>query len=67
MRLPELKPIPSRVTQLDVFNGINDNVFIPEGYFKDMKNMSSDYYPALGQRAVSWYSKVVTLTLRKMI
>lgn len=52
MRLPELKPIPSRVTQLDVFNGINDNVFIPEGYFKDMKNMSSDYYPALGQRAV---------------
>ncbi len=52
MRLPELKAIPSRVTQINVFNGINDNVFIPEGYFKDMKNMSSDYYPALGQRAV---------------
>lgn len=52
MRLPNLKPIPSKIMQIDVFNGINDNVFIPEGCFKDMKNMSSDYYPALGQRKI---------------
>lgn len=52
MKLPNLKPIPSQIMQIDTFGGINDNVFIPEGYFKDMKNMSSDYYPALGQRKI---------------
>lgn len=50
MRLPELQGIQTMVSDLNVFNGINDNVYIPEGSFKDMKNMSSDYYPALGQR-----------------
>lgn len=47
MRLPELQGIQTMVSDLNVFNGINDNVYIPEGSFKDMKNMSSDYYPAL--------------------
>lgn len=52
MTLPELQPIKSGTVNLDAFNGINDNVYIPEGYFKDMKNMTSDYYPALGQRDI---------------
>ncbi len=52
MKLPELQPIKAGTVNLDAFNGINDNVYIPEGYFKDMKNMSSDYYPALGQREI---------------
>ncbi|MFR7761629.1 MAG: hypothetical protein ACLU1S_01075 [Eubacterium sp.] len=52
MKLPELQPIKAGTVNLDAFNGINDNVYIPEGYFKDMKNMSSDYYPALGQRDI---------------
>ena len=50
MRLPELATIKSSVTTINAFEGINDNVFIPEGYFKDMKNMTSDYYPALANR-----------------
>lgn len=52
MKLPELQPIKTNTVALDVFNGINDNIFTPEGYFKDMKNMSSDYYPALSQRKI---------------
>lgn len=52
MKLPELQPIASKEMVLDTFKGINDNVYIPEGYFKRMENMSSDYYPALGQRKV---------------
>ena len=50
MYLPELNQIPSRVMELNEFRGINDTFYIPEGYFKDMKNMSSDYYPVLGPR-----------------
>lgn len=50
MYLPELSPIPSKVIELNEFRGINDTFFIPEGYFKDMKNMSSDYYPVMGPR-----------------
>ena len=50
MRLPELATIKSSVTTINAFEGINDNVYIPEGYFKDMKNMTSDYYPALANR-----------------
>lgn len=52
MKLPELQPIKAGTVNLDAFSGINDNVYIPEGYFKDMKNMTSDYYPALGQRKI---------------
>lgn len=50
MRLPELATIKSSVTTINAFEGINDNIYIPEGYFKDMKNMTSDYYPALANR-----------------
>lgn len=50
MRLPELATIKSSVATINAFEGINDNVYIPEGYFKDMKNMTSDYYPALANR-----------------
>lgn len=50
MYLPELSPIPSKVIELNEFRGINDTFFIPEGNFKDMKNMSSDYYPVMGPR-----------------
>lgn len=50
MYLPELNQVPSKVMELNEFRGINDTFYIPEGYFKDMKNMSSDYYPALGPR-----------------
>ncbi|MBS5652502.1 MAG: hypothetical protein KHW49_02870 [Eubacterium sp.] len=59
MKLPELQTIPSSEIVLDAFNGINDNIYIPEGYFKDMKNMSSDYYPALGQRQIRETYKVM--------
>ena len=52
MKLPELQPIKTNKVALDVFKGINDNVYTPEGYFKDMKNMTSDYYPALSQRKI---------------
>lgn len=52
MKLPELQPIKTNKVALDVFKGINDNVYTPEGYFKDMKNMTSDYYPALSQRQI---------------
>lgn len=50
MYLPELNEIPSKVMELNEFRGINDTFFIPEGCFKDMKNMSSDYYPVMGPR-----------------
>ena len=33
MRLPELQGIQTMVSDLNVFNGINDNVYIPEGSF----------------------------------
>ncbi len=50
MNIVKLKEIPSRTDEINVFGGINDTFYIPEGYFKDMKNMSSDYYPAMGPR-----------------
>jgi hypothetical protein len=50
MYLPELQEIPSKTEDINVFGGINDTFYIPEGSFRDMKNMSSDYYPAMGTR-----------------
>lgn len=50
MYLPELNVIPQKVVDTNEFRGINDTFFIPEGYFRDMENTTSDYYPLLGTR-----------------
>ena len=52
MKLPQLQTIASKEIALETFYGINDNIYIPEGCFKDMKNLTSDYYPAIGQRKI---------------
>lgn len=50
MYLPQLNEIATNSQEINVFGGINDTQFIPNGSFKNMKNMSSDYYPVLGPR-----------------
>lgn len=52
MRLSGLNVIPQSMNEINVFGGINDNVYTPEGFFKQMENMSSDYYPALAPRKI---------------
>ena len=36
--------------QEGVFGGLDTREIVQDGYFADMKNMSSDYYPAAGPR-----------------
>ena len=50
MRLPELYEIQTERDMINVFNGYNHNLVIDESEFYDMKNMSSEYYPALSSR-----------------
>ena len=49
-RLPFVNEIKTIVKQLGTFQGVDKRDVIQENAFADMKNMSSDYYPALGSR-----------------
>lgn len=50
MKLPELEEIKSSTAVINEFRGINDNVFIGNEYVRNEKNMTSDFYPAMGSR-----------------
>lgn len=50
MRLPIVNPITRTKKQEGVFGGLDTRSSVQDGYFADMKNMSSDYYPAAGPR-----------------
>ena len=50
MRLPLINSVTRTRKQEGVFGGIDTREIVQEGYFADMKNMSSDYYPAAGPR-----------------
>lgn len=51
MRLPFLSETGQAVQkQLGQFKGYNNNLVIGDNEFKDMRNMCSDYFPAIGTR-----------------
>jgi hypothetical protein len=50
MKLPEIKSKQTSIQMVDVFGGYNHNERIKSGEFYEMKNMSTDYYPVLGNR-----------------
>ena len=50
MRLPIVNPITRTKKQEGVFGGLDTRSSVQDGYFADMKNMSSDHYPAAGPR-----------------
>lgn len=50
MRLPEINSIPISMKMIDTFSGYNHNERISAGEFFEMTNMSTDYYPVLGNR-----------------
>ena len=52
--MPTYTTIPeSTLTEqlTDTFGGYNHNLKIGDGEFYDMKNLTSDYYPLMGNRA----------------
>lgn len=51
MKLPYLNEISKQKTTIGNFGGINQNAVINENEFAEMKNMSSELYPAIGPRA----------------
>ena len=50
MRMPYVNPIHRTKKQYGVFGGLDTRDVIEETSFADMKNMSSDYFPAIGPR-----------------
>ena len=50
MRLPLINSVTRTRKQEGVFGGLDTREIVQDGYFADMKNMSSDYYPAAGPR-----------------
>ena len=50
MKLPTLTEITSTREMIDVFKGYNNNLRIKEGEFHDMKNLTSDDFPAISPR-----------------
>ena len=50
MLYPELRELETSREMIDVFKGYNHNLRIGSGEFYDMKNLSSQYYPALSPR-----------------
>ena len=50
MRLPLINTVSRTRKQEGVFGGLDTREIVQDGYFADMKNMSSDYYPAAGPR-----------------
>lgn len=48
--LPELIARARNTTMLNAFLGINKNLQIQEAEFSDMKNMTNDYFPVIGNR-----------------
>lgn len=53
MRLPYLKATSQQTEKsIGSFLGLNKNLVIQENEFADMKNMSSDAYPAISVRPV---------------
>ena len=51
MRLPFIGNIEKKKKTIGVFKGINQGEVIAENEFADMKNMSSNLYPAIGPRS----------------
>ena len=50
MRLPEILQTNDRITMIDTFLGLDKNSKVQENEFADMKNITNDYFPALGNR-----------------
>lgn len=50
MQLASMSAVKESVAVLNKFLGFNRNLRISEGEFSDMKNMTADYYPVLGNR-----------------
>ena len=50
MRLPIVNPITRTKKQEGLIGGLDTWSSVQDGYFADMKNMSSDHYPAAGPR-----------------
>ena len=51
MRLPYMRYYgQASQKQLATFGGYNRKLVVPDNEFKDMKNMTSDFYPAIGTR-----------------
>ena len=50
MRLPEISTKQTQIQLVDTFGGYNHNERIKNGEFYEMKNMTTDYYPVLGNR-----------------
>lgn len=50
IRYPKLTPQQATRQMLDAFGGYNHNLRIPEDEFFDMKNLTSDFYPAISPR-----------------
>ena len=50
MRFSTLKEIQSNTSIVDVFGGLNHNIRINDGESYEMKNLTSDHYPALSPR-----------------
>ena len=48
--LPELNVLAKKNMDINVFGGLNDTYYVPAGYFQEMKNLTSDYYPVMGTR-----------------
>lgn len=50
MFYPELKKLPEKTYKLSSFGGIKRGSFVPESYFSDMENFTSDAFPLLSVR-----------------
>lgn len=61
MRLPYLGEVSKQKKTIGSFGGVNQNAVIGENEFADMKNMSSDLYPAIGPR-VARGEKITSMT-----
>ena len=50
MNIPKLQQSAQTQQTVSVFGGYDHNLQIPDGFFYDMKNMTSDYFPVLASR-----------------
>lgn len=60
MFLNKITHVQDNLTMIGAFTGLNRNVRIKDGEFSDMKNITNDYFPAIGNRRKRGFIKQLT-------
>lgn len=60
MFLNGITQVQDNLTMISAFQGLNRNLRIKDGEFSDMKNITNDYFPAIGNRRKRGYINHLT-------